>query len=279
MEKLSLPERDRECKISFLHQMSVSETYHIHTHDFYEIFYVVKGRAMHNINGMNECCMSGTAELIRPTDCHEYSFINRYDMELISIGIDPEVMNEIFGFTELSSDIADTGDIPPQIAYSAAQAEKLAEELCKINTIADTQKRRAYAKTVISRIILEMTESKPSPVRIPYWLENLITEMNKRENYIIGLPRMLELAGVSQNHLNREMKKYLAMTPTELINSKRVTYASELLSENKYSVMEICGMCGFETTSNFYDNFRKFFDCTPNEFKKRITNQNRGKTR
>ncbi len=277
MEKLSLPERDTECKISFLHQMSVSETYHIHTHDFYEIFYVVKGRAMHNINGMSECCISGTAELIRPSDCHEYSFINRYDMELISIGIAPEIMAEILAFAELSSDTIDNGDTPAQITYSASQAENLAAELTKIGTIAEPKKRRAYAKSVISRLVLEMTESKPAPVKIPYWLENLVTEMNRCENFVIGLPKMLELAGVSQNHLNREMKKYLALTPTEFINSKRVTYASELLTENKYSVMEICGMCGFETPSNFYDNFRKIFDCTPNEFKKRASNQYRGK--
>ncbi len=277
MEKLSLPERDKECKISFLHQMSVSETYHIHTHDFYEIFYVVRGRAMHNINGMSECCMSGTAELIRPSDCHEYSFINRYDMELISIGIASEVMEEILDFIELSEDITDSGEIPPQITYSASRADELATELVKIGAMSEPQKKRAYAKSVISRLVLEMTEKKPSPVKIPYWLDNLIIEMSKCENFVTGLPKMLSLAGVSQNHLNREMKKYLDLTPTEFINSKRVTYASELLTENKHSVMEICGMCGFETPSNFYDNFRKIFDCTPNEFKKRATNQNRGK--
>lgn len=273
MEMLSLPMADRECKISFLHQMSVSETYHIHTHDFYEIFYVVKGRAVHNINGFSECCVSGTAELIRPRDCHEYSFINHYDMELFSIGIAEEIMSEIIDFTELSADKINNGEFPPQITYPPSMAEKLTAELSKIGTITDPQKKRSYAKSVISRLILEMTETNPSPVKIPYWLENLITEMNKRDNFVVGLERMLELACVSQNHLNREMKKHFGLTPTEFINSKRVLYASELLAENKQSVMEICGICGFETPSNFYSNFRKVFDCTPNEFKKRITHQ------
>ncbi len=277
MEKLSLPYPDKDCKISFLHQMSVSETYHIHTHDFYELFYVVKGRAMHSINGLSECCMSGTAELIRPHDCHEYSFINRYDMELISIGIDCGVMKQILEFTELCEENINKGDIPPQITYSAAAAEDLTAELIKIGTISDPCRKRAYTKAVISRLVIEMSESKPAPLRIPYWLDELISKMSITENFVTGLPRMIELANVTQNHLNREMKKYLDMTPTEFINSKRVVYASELLSHNKYSVTDICGMCGFETSSNFYDNFRRIFDCTPNEMKKRITNQYRGK--
>jgi len=118
-----------------------------------------------------------------------------------------------------------------------------------------------------------MVQTATSPIKIPYWLENLITEMNKPENFTAGLGRMLELACVSQNHLNREMKKHFGLTPTEFINSKRVVYASELVTENKLSVMEICGIYGFESPSNFYYNFRKIFDCTPNEFKKKAKNQ------
>ncbi len=273
LEMLSLPSKDLDCKISFLHQMSVSETYHIHTHDFYEIFFVVKGRAIHNINGMSECCMSGTAELIRPNDAHEYDFINHYDMQLISIGIDKQVMSEIMDFIEILPDAVEGCEFPPQITYSPAMAQKLTAELLKIGEITEPQKRRAYAKTVIARIVFEMLQTESYPVKIPYWLEDLIGEMSRPENFIDGLEQMLKLACVSQNHLNREMKKYLGLTPTEFINSKRVTYASKLLNENNYSVMEICGMCGFESPSNFYYNFRKIFDCTPSEFKKRAENQ------
>jgi len=86
---------------------------------------------MHNINGFSECCMSGTAELIRPKDCHEYSFINHYDMELISIGIDKGVMKEIIDFVELSPNTVDKSEFPPQITYSPAMAEKLTAELSK----------------------------------------------------------------------------------------------------------------------------------------------------
>ncbi len=266
MEKLSLPEKDRLCKISFLRQMSVSETYHIHTHDFYEIFYVVKGRAMHCINGAAECLTAGTAQLIRPSDCHEYSFINRYDMELISIGIERCVMEEILNFTEISADEIDNAEMPLRIVYDSLGSEKVSDELIKISRISDSEKRRSYAKTIIAQLVFDMTESKTETNKIPYWLDALVSEMAKRENYLTGLPRMLELSHVSQHHLNREMKKSLGMTPTEFINAKRIAYAAELLLEDKHSIVEIVGMCGFETTSNFYSNFQKFYGCNPKAF-------------
>ncbi len=268
MEKLSLPEKDKTCKISFLRQMSVSETYHIHTHDFYEIFYVVKGRAMHSINGLSECLTAGTAQLIRPADCHEYSFINRYDMELISIGIEREIMEEILKFTEISEENVNNSEMPLSTVYDTLGSENVSAELIKISRITDATKRRSYAKAVIAQIVFHMTESRTERSRIPYWLDGLITEMMKRENYVYGLPRMLELSHVSQNHLNREIKKCLGITPTEFINSKRIAYATELLLENRHDISEIIGMCGFETTSNFYSNFQKFYGCTPKAFAK-----------
>ncbi len=268
MEKLSLPEKDLTCKISFLHQMSVSETYHLHTHDFYEIFYVVKGRAMHSINGLTECCMAGTAQLIRPTDYHEYQFINRYDMELISIGIAVEVMEEILAFAEVSMETVCAGDLPLRVVYDARKSERIQKALLKIGTMDSPKKRRAYAKTVMAQLLWDMVESQSETRKMPFWLDRLIGEMNEYESFYQGLPRMLALSCVSQNHLNREMKKYLGMTPTEFINAKRIAYASSLLLENKYSITEISGRCGFETSSHFYENFRKIYDCSPKEFLK-----------
>ncbi len=269
VEKLYFMQEDKPCKISFLHQMSVGETYPIHTHDFYEIFYVVKGRAMHFVNGVAECLLTGTAQLLRPTDYHEYSFINRYDMELISIGIEVEVMEEIFRYLEISSEKVCEGELPLKVTYAARKAEDVLNRLMILQKIEVSDKRRVYAKTLIVQLLLDMLDSNEGNIRLPHWMENLIGEMAKRENFCTGLSRMLELSHVSQNHLNREMKKYLGLTPTEFINSKRIDYASQLLLENKYSITEISGLCGFEATSNFYENFRKIYNCSPKEFMKK----------
>ncbi len=266
MEKLSLPCKDLPCGISFLHQNSVSETYHIHTHDFFEIFYVAKGRAMHNINGESECCMSGTLQLIRPADCHAYSFINRYDMELISIGISRSIMEEISHFSEMNLEEIESRSMPLSVIYDAHRAENILRSIAKINRLSDPQKRRIYAKSLIAGLLYDLMNQPAQSIKIPEWLNNLITEMSLAENYKAGLKHMVELSHVTQSHLNREMKKFFGITPTEFINSKRIALAADLLLENSHNITEIAELCGFETLSNFYDNFHKFCQCSPKEF-------------
>ncbi len=266
MERLSLPYSDLPCGISFLHQKSVSETYHIHTHDFYEIFYVVRGRAMHNINGESECCISGTLQLIRPSDCHAYSFISRFDMELISIGISQKIMNEIAAFSEINLQEIDGREMPLAVSYDARRAESVMRSIVKIGRIDSPDNRRVYGKALIAELLYDLTNKTAASVRIPEWLNALVAEMSEADNFKAGLKRMVELSHVTQNHLNREMKKHFGITPTEFINSKRIALACDLLITAESSTTEIAELCGFETLSNFYDNFSKFCQCSPKEF-------------
>ena len=275
MEILSLPEEGLRCGVSFLHQNSVKETHALHSHDFFEIFFVAKGRAMHFCNGINECCVSGTAVFIRPNDCHAYDFINQYDMELISIGISKEVMEEIFNFLEIDSKSMIVAKHPFSTCYDRNDSEKICKRLMKLGSPASDREQRVHTKSIVGDLLLDMLEQTNTPLKIPFWLENLISEMSKPENFCIGLRQMIKLSCVSQNHLNRELKKYLGMTPTEFINSKRIAYACKLLIENKYSVTQIAGMCGFDTFSNFYDNFKKVYDVSPREFVKNRIHQYR----
>lgn len=66
---LSLPENDKLSGVGFLHQVSVKETFQCHTHDFYEFFYVLKGKAIHDINGQKIALSQGTLVFIRPAVC------------------------------------------------------------------------------------------------------------------------------------------------------------------------------------------------------------------
>ncbi len=90
--------------------------------------------------------------------------------------------------------------------------------------------------------------------------------MEKPENFIEGLPRLLSLASLSQEYLNRSFRRFLHMSPTEFINIKRMDYAAGLLLETGLEVIEICQECGIHNLSYFYRIFRKQYGCSPKEF-------------
>jgi AraC family cel operon transcriptional repressor len=85
----------------------------------------------------------------------------------------------------------------------------------------------------------------------------------------MGLDAMIKLANFSQEHLTREFHKHLQMTPTEYINIKRINYASDLLLQQKYKIVDVCYMSGFNNLTYFYKIFHKQYNCTPKEFIKK----------
>ena len=81
-----------------LHQFHVFETYGLHMHEFYEVFYVVRGEAMHEINGSAQVVGEGSLVFIRPDDRHCYRYLARSDFEFINVNIAPELTERTFSF-------------------------------------------------------------------------------------------------------------------------------------------------------------------------------------
>lgn len=278
---LSLPEYDMLSGVGFLHQVSVKETFPCHTHDFFEFFYVLKGKAIHDINGQKMVLAQGTIVFIRPADVHHYSFINNYDMEMISIGVECGLVQSACNF--LGMDIQEflKPYLPSQIIYAGGSHWDMAEKLLLIDKKSRGQERRQYFLSILPELLYQMKFGREQQDKIiPPWLSSLVEEMSKSENFVEGLPKMIDLSGVSQEHLNRSFKKYLEMTPTAFINMKRIDYSAALLSEGNENILDICYLCGFHNVSYFYQIFKETYHCTPKQFvkeRKSMRNQYSGK--
>ena len=102
---------------------------------------------------------------------------------------------------------------------------------------------------------------------LPIWLSSLLQDMESPEHFIAGLPRLLKLSSMSQEHLTRSFRRYLGVTPTEYINAKRLSLAAELLLNGQMPVIDIGGQCGFNSQSHFYRLFTERYGCPPKVFR------------
>ena len=102
---------------------------------------------------------------------------------------------------------------------------------------------------------------------LPSWLAALLDQMDRPEHFIPGLPHMLDLANLSQEHLTRSFRRYLGVTPTAFINAKRLGYAAELLLNQDLPVIEVGAQCGFNSQSHFYRLFTLRYGCPPKAFR------------
>lgn len=267
MDKLTMPMQEIIDGCGFVHQHSVLETYPLHTHDFYEIFYIVSGMAVHNINDEEHFLQTGDLVLIRPDDIHSYAFLNNWDFELISIGIPKDEFFLAIHYLEMQQHTLFTAPSSPTISIPEFSRNDILNKLLAIPLKAHGLERHLYfRKTLIELLYLFLSEKIHKTVSLPKHLSKVLYEMNQPENFTIGLKRMLEVSDTSQEHLTREFRKYLCMTPTEFINLKRLNYAAQFLSECKQDITEICYLCGFNSLSHFYHKFKEHFGCSPSKF-------------
>ncbi|BCN29417.1 AraC family transcriptional regulator [Anaeromicropila herbilytica] len=265
--KLSMQEQDLISGVGYLKQSSVAETYPMHTHDFYEVFFILDGKAIHNVNNEIQLLVKGSFVFIRPEDCHRYSFFNSFDMKMISCAFSSQLIMKACEYLNVDVSNLHRPILPYHIVLEGSEYWEIEKKLNMIGKKEIGEERRQYFLSILPWIIYKVMESENQQQKVlPIWFRNLLEKMDQKENYISGLKQFLSISGVSQEHLTRECRRYLGMSPTEYVNMKRLNYAAELLLERKYEILDICYMCGYNNVGYFYKVFKKQFQCTPYQF-------------
>ena len=80
------------CSYRYVH--STTEYFRPHYHDYYEIFILYDGTALHLINGEEKKLYAGDAVFIRPSDTHDYRCINEKGFDMLNITFTADTAKE-----------------------------------------------------------------------------------------------------------------------------------------------------------------------------------------
>ncbi len=264
---------DPEAEIHYAVHKSIKNITIAHNHDFYEVFLLTKGSVVHIINGRRQILQAGAFVFIRPHDVHYYARHDGHACELINLAFPEQTAHELFDYLGhgFMADRLLNSTMPPSTVIPGVELNIVKSHLEGLNTIARTSKAEIRTRL---RILLVELLSKYFPVRkhlqkriIPDWLEWLVDEMQKRENFAEGISAMQRLARKSHEHLGRQFKKYLGVTPTQFVNELRLNYAANLLTNTDDTIMGVCLEAGFENLSHFYHLFKRHYGQSPKRFR------------
>ena len=109
------------------------------------------------------------------------------------------------------------------------------------------------------RILQEKSDTKEIRPALDY------VEEHFREN--IRIEDLSGICGLSESHFRRLFVQYMNMKPVDYLNMIRIRHACTLLQKEYLSMEEVGYRAGYQTSSTFIRNFRKFTGTTPYHWK------------
>lgn len=246
----------------------------LHCHDFHEMLYVKEGTGEHQVNGQVQRLTAGELLLIRPADCHAFQVRPGQSLHFINIAFCSDLWADYVRLAALPE--WETAALPPKVSLppthraEAAQAFSRAlrgfyagmgqAELCRFWGIASTL--LCVSEQAVSQWLYPQEEAVLAE-NAPAWLVQACLLMVQEEHLREGYPRLLDLAGMSETHIARTLKKVFGLSPTAWINRERVRRAGLLLSTTQEPIASIALDCGFDNLSYFYRCFGRHFGHSP----------------
>jgi AraC family cel operon transcriptional repressor len=264
---------DPQVQSNFHIETSIKHTYPLHYHDYYEIFIITTGKCIHKINNENQNLENGAMVFIRPEDRHSYDFYDDADCQFINVNFYKYVVEDAFDYfgNRIFVQELKNSKLPPYIVLASKEMEiiiKKCEQMHLYATI-DKLKARILARSLLIDALTYyfLNHQNENSKQIPIWFDSLLLQMQKKENFIVGLEKLCSISDRSPGHLNRVFKQYLNSTPTEYINHLKLRYAKSLLLTTDLSILEICFEAGFQNLSHFYHLFREGFGISPGKIR------------
>lgn len=259
---------------SFAHNLShrSTESFLIHNHPTYELYYYLQGSASFLINGTEYPLEPHTLLIFPPNSFHGIRVTDEqpYDRYTLHFHADCLSLERRTSLMRALPRAEKTGDIPclrQNMEGTAMHALLTQLEACAAHDI-PTQERllpillEAMLATVILASPTQAIHAGEAHVSAAQ--ENIITYVNEHFTENITLDDLAERFFLSKHHLNRVFRKATGTTVRDYLISKRVIYVQQLLI-NGIPATQASTLAGFGDYTAFYRAYTKRFGHAPSQ--------------
>ncbi|MDU4962565.1 MAG: helix-turn-helix domain-containing protein [Sporomusaceae bacterium] len=243
-----------------------------HIHDFYELFFIIKGSQSLVANGKKILLPKSSLTLIRPQDVHSKKYIG--DGLHINVAFSKETMEELLSYLGdgFPSKQLLQAEMPPYVILNQSEKSLIQSKLENLNliTVYDEAAIKTNLRILLFELLTRYFANAEEPNDMPAWVAALLSEMKQKEHFTKGLPALLAISGLAHGYLCRVFKKYVQLTPTDYINDQRLNYASNLLRHTDIDIVNLALEAGFGNLSHFYHLFKRKFHTTPADYRRQF---------
>lgn len=238
-----------------------------HTHDYFEIFWIVQGRCRHQINQEEQILRDGAVVLMRAEDAHCLRPASRSGFTFTNLALAPEISARLHrAYPDMFKRLyVESGRLPLTIQLKGSGRDQLEHQ-------AATLAKSSHDVFHIERCVMEiwslfLAGKRQSDTECPDWLIQACLRAEEPEVYRRGVPGLVEAAGRSHEHLAREARRWLGKTPSQIITEARLNRAAYELRLTRRSVTEIALDCGYDDPGQFFRVFKRHYRTTPRKYR------------
>jgi AraC-like DNA-binding protein len=245
-------------KLDFFYYASYPEHTYVdfHSHNCFELVYYVSGTGTMNLGGRILNYSPHSMTFTRPNHMHD----ERHDEA-----------SEVIFFGFLYDD--DPISLPNALIFDTDQHEVL-QLLLKMKKEAIEQPPFSHIRLnlLLNEVLLLIgrTCHQDNPGYNP--AEQLfLARRFMEENYSqsINLHTLAEISGYSYDYFRHLFKAETGLSPVRYIMEKRLAAAKHMLVNTRKTISQIAMDCGFSTTSQFCDMFKRATHTTPLQYRKK----------
>lgn len=268
-----------------------------HSHEFYEIVYIVDGFTLHSSRGRVNMLVTGDLFFVRPGE--EHSYINAYRTKLYNLLFMPDELEsfreELSGLPGLSAMLSDETGESTETAVGANEPSDVTR-LLHVG-----MNERSSVEALLDGIRNESSEKKPgwqTMLRVDLvaflvkysrmyeaglehrsqssndyygYIYRILGYVNDNYKNVITTTELAEFTGLSPDYMSRKFKQALGMSPAEYVRRFRIARAMEMLCTTDAPIAEIAAETGFSDISLFSRVFKQAVGLPPAAYRRKLT--------
>lgn len=257
-----------------------------HSHSFYELSYVIEGTCQEVIDNVEITLKKGELCLIPPGVRHSIGvFDDSIVINLLIWKSDfTKVCHNLLHDHNSASDFLNRTldrDQPQGFIFFSSQEDPSVERLI-LEMISVYKKGSRDQDLLLSAQLLylfsRLIHDHGQTIQI-YEPEETLSEQSKKILSIIdrnfttlSLQDLADQLNFSTGYLSRLIKKEFSSTFTQLIQDRKFKLAENLLKTSMDPIFSISEQAGFESVEHFNRLFKKHFEMTPGQYRKKYGN-------
>lgn len=245
-----------------------------HTHNFYEIFYILEGSITHVLNGETRVLHTGDIVFLNQTDVHSFLREPGNTCKHRDIVIRTDFFDSVCEFIGEQFRLAYASNaLPKIISLPFDRIERYERRLVNViltNEIYSDFKM-AVLRTLCVSLLNSMIEEEAQRDNdyYPAWFRELLGRFHMNDFLKAGLDQILEPYHFSKSYMCRTFQNYMGCTMTDYLNDIRLQQAAFQLQYTDKTILSICNNIGFSSVSYFNTIFKRKYHVSPKAFRNR----------